>query len=246
MVVKLRFYIIIIHMTDSKIKTLESMVARADILVAELETICERDLQAQDVSDEILNITHEIVEKCSNVLDQAMTLYFERNIAPLLTEKPKRGGYFPAARDERSYRSTMGQWKASNLDKVAPDLDAKLRSLQPFSAESNIIYARIRELASKKHTSLEPQVKHERRQVSVTRPGAGGVSWRAGVRFGHGVSVMGVPIDPHTQMPAHNRGIDVSEVTWVSFHFKYGGEDSLAFCRQAPKAARHVLKTLFV
>lgn len=245
MVVKFQFYIIFILMTDSKIEVLESMVARAEKLVAELETICDRDLQAQDVSNEVLNITHEIVEKCSNVLDQAMTLYFERNIAPLLTKKPKRGGYFPAARDEESYRSTMGQWRASKLDELAPELDAKLRSLQPFSDQTNVIYARIRELASKKHTSLEPQMKQKRREVSVTRPGAGSVTWGPGVKFGSGVRIMGVPIDPHTQMPAHSRGIDVSEMTWVSFHFKEGGEDSLEFCRQAPTAIRHALKVLF-
>jgi hypothetical protein len=232
-------------MIDSELNSLKAMIARAEKLVAELGAAYDHDLQAQNVSLEALNITHEIVEKCSNVLDQAMTLFFNRKIAPLLVKLPKRGGYFPVARNEDSYRSTMGVWNASDLQTLSPELDAKLRSLQPFSAEENVIYARIRELANKKHTSLVPQVRQEQSRVSVARAGSGGVSWGPGVTFGGGVSVMGAPIEPQTQMPAHNHGIDVSKEIWVNFLFKEGGENALAFCRQAPLATDRVLDVLF-
>ncbi|WP_424967913.1 hypothetical protein [Dinoroseobacter sp. S375] len=89
-------------MTDTDLSNLTAMIARAEVLVTDLKAVYERDLQAQIVSVEALNITHEIVEKCSNVMDQAMTLYFNRTIAPLLIKLPRRGGYFPAARNEES------------------------------------------------------------------------------------------------------------------------------------------------
>lgn len=232
-------------MADTDLKNLRAMIARAEELVAQLKAVYERDLRAQVVSLDALNITHEIIEKCSNVMDQAMTLYFYRTIAPLLTELPSRGGYFPAARDEQSYRSSMGRWNATDLQDICPEADTKLRSLQPFSARKNEIYARIRDLAAKKHTSLEPQVRQEQRRVSVTRAGSGSVSWDAGVRFGEGVSIMDVPIDPITQLPAHNQSIDVSEEVWVSFNFEKSGEDAWALCKQAPPATNTVLNVLF-
>lgn len=222
------------------------MVGRAEKLLHELEQVYSRDLDAKHVSPEALNITHEVIEKCSNVLDQAMTLAFEREIKPRLTEQPKRGGYFPAAADEQSYRSTLGQWKAADLGTLVPELDRKLRSLQPFTDSSNVIFSRIRELANQKHTGLTPQVRHEQQRVSVTRPGqGGGVSWGPGVRFGPGVSVMGVPIDPRTQMPAHTQGINVAVERWVSFRLEEGGEDALGFCRNAVDAARRAVATMF-
>jgi len=232
-------------MADQQIALLESMIGRADRLLSELEQIYRQDLNAKQVSPDALNITHEVIEKCSNVLDQAMTLAFEREIKPKLSEQPKRGGYFPAANDELAYRSALGQWKAADLDQLAPNLDSKLRSLQPFTNGTNAIFARIRELANKKHTGLTPQVRHEERRVNVTRPGQSGVSWGQGVTFGGGVSVMGVPIDPRTQMPVHTQGINVTVETWVSFRLQVGGEDAMSFCKLAVQAVRRAVKTLF-
>lgn len=233
-------------MTGGNFDQLSSMIDRADKLLAELEGVYRRDLAAKDVSAEALNITHEVIEKCSNVLDQAMTLIFNSQISPLLTTQPKRGGYFPVAKDEQSYRSTLGQWNASNLGDILPSIDEKLRALQPFTSGNNAVYLRIRELANKKHTELTPQKRAERQRVNVNRPGMGGVSWsRSGVRFGAGVQVMGVPIDPHTQMPVPSSQVEVTVETWVSFHLSDTGEDALAFCRSAIAGVRRVVQTLF-
>lgn len=223
--------------------TLESMIARAEKLMGELKEVYNRDLDAKHVSPEALNITHEIIEKCSNVMDQTMTAVFESEIKSKIAIQPKRGGYFPVAKDEKAYKESLGQWKASELDTIAPDIDKKLRSLQPFTSPSNAIYARIRELANKKHTALQPQKRNVQQRVNVSRPGVGGVSWGPGVVFGGGVSVMGVPIDPRTQMPAHSQGIDVTVEKWVSFHFE-SGEDAFAFCGSAIQAVRRAVKTL--
>ena len=100
-------------------------------------------------------------------------------------------------------------------------------------------------LANKKHASLEPQVRKVQRRVNVTRQGQGGVSWGPGVTFGSGVSVMGAPIDPLTQLPVPTAGVDVAIEKWVSFHFKEGGEDALIFCQAAIQAARRAVQTLF-
>lgn len=222
---------------------LESMVERADRLLADLRSVYQRDLHEKSISMEALNLTHEVIEKCSNTLDQCMTALFESEIRPKLTNLPKRGGYFPAASDDASYRSTMGQWGTSKPEELIPDTDAKLRSLQPFTDDSNNIFGRIRAVANKKHTGLTPQIRREQRRVNVSSS-QGGVSWGPGVTFGTGVRVMGVPIDPRTQMPAHSQGVDVTVETWVSFHLEDGGEDAYAFCCDAVAATRRALSVL--
>lgn len=224
---------------------IESMMPRAENLLVELSSVYIRDLSAQKVSLEALNITHEIIEKCSNALDQGMTAVFESYVKDKLSARPKRGGYFPTAADEGSYRSAMGQWGIVQPELLIPDLDAKLRSLQPFTNAANAIYARIRSLANQKHTKLVPQTRHENKRVNISSTGGGGsVSWGEGVQFGQGVSLMGVPIDPHTQMPVHTRGINATIQTWVSFHLESGDGEARDFCSRAIAATRRAIMAL--
>lgn len=230
-------------MTVEPQEQLDSLMQRADKLLTELSTVYQRDLTAKSVSLDALNVTHEVVEKCSNALDQCMSAVFKAHIQPKLDDSKAPKGYFPAAADEMSYRASMGRWGVSKPEELIPDIDAKLRRLQPFTSAENNIYSRIRFLANQKHTGLVPQKKAEQRRVSVTGP-SGGVSWGPGVTFGSGVSVMGVPIDPVTQMPSHSNGVDISVETWVSFRLADGGEDALLFCRQAIAATRRAIKVL--
>lgn len=231
-------------MTDDKVALLKSMVERADALLGDLRSIYDRDLEAQQVSPEALNLTHEVIEKCSNALDQSMALLFEREIKPHLERVPTRGGYFPAAGDEQSYRSTLGQWGAADLANLNPQVDAKLRSLQPFADGANAIYGKIKSFAAHKHNGLKPQKRLQEKRVTVSRSGMGGVSWGSGVTFGSGVSVMGVPINPITQMPVHDRGIDVAVEQWVSFLIEETGENALGFCTSAVAATKAAVVSL--
>ncbi|MCR5870317.1 MULTISPECIES: hypothetical protein [unclassified Sphingomonas] len=232
-------------MQDVELDLIRSMLRRAETLHKELGRTYGRDLHNKTISHDALNLTHEIIEKCSNALDQAMALLWQRNIKPHLSKVPTRGGYFPAAKDENGYRSTMGQWGVANLAALNPTIDAKLRQLQPFARSENSIYARIKEIAATKHTGLQPQRRYEQQSRVNVISGAGQVSWGPGVTFGHGVSVLGVPIDPRTQMPAHTQGIDVTIEHWVSFHFEKGGEDALGFCQAAIVAARRAIGVMF-
>ena len=228
-----------------QITLIKSMISRAGRLVRELEEIYQRDLGAQGVSAEARNLTHEVLEKCSNILDQSMSVLFEHEIRPNIAQPPKRLGYFPCAQSEHSYRTTLGQWGAPDLNELAPSVDAKLRTLQPFASQRNQIFARIRELANKKHTSLAPQRRVEEKRVNVSSQGAS-ISWNpSAVRFGSGVSVTGARIDPRTQMPVPTQGVNVKEVTWVSFHFEDGnGENALSFCKDAISAVEHAVDVL--
>jgi hypothetical protein len=79
-----------------------------------------------------------------------------------------------------------------------------------------------------KHQDLVEQIRTESRRVKVSR-GGGSVSWGPGVTFGGGVSVMGVPIDPRTQLPVPNIVAKTEIATWVDFRFKEIDQSVLQF-----------------
>ncbi|WP_370231221.1 hypothetical protein, partial [Cognatishimia sp.] len=74
---------------DNRIEEIDSLVERAQELFEDLEVAYNRDLEAKEVSKKAKNLTHEVLEKCSNILDQTMTICFELDIRPHLTELPK-------------------------------------------------------------------------------------------------------------------------------------------------------------
>jgi hypothetical protein len=68
------------------------------------------------------------------------------------------------------------------------------------------------------HVDLLPQTRVENRRREVTGQGGGGVSWGDGVTFGSGVSVMGAPMDPHTQRPAFlPQGVTYKETVYIDW-----------------------------
>lgn len=233
-------------MTDRRSAQIHSQILRVEKIIEELAVAYERDLKNKSISDDALVLTHEVVEKCANILDQTMTLVFETKILPKLSEPPKRGGYFPAAKNEDGYLSSMGQWNAKNIGAIDANLDAMLRSLQPFSAKKNEIFARIRDFASKKHTGLEPQVRREEPKVTaVDCAGNLIVRWNPNnVRFGAGVRIAGVPVNPHTQMPVEDHRLSIRHEVWVSFHLTGTGEDAYRLCLAAANATKRAVNFL--
>ncbi len=150
------------------VELIRSLLDRADTLCRELETELNKCLAAQDVTSLALNLTHEVIEKCANALDQIMTATYEQHIKPKLAAPPKRGGYFPATETEDEFKSAMGQWGAANIDVLDPRLAKILRSVQPMTSAANLWLKQLRWIAAQKHAGLIPQKKIEERRVTVT------------------------------------------------------------------------------
>lgn len=217
-----------------------SLLDRADSLCSELETEYNKCLESKDVSLLARNLTHEVLEKCSNALDQLMAYSVEsRNLLPQNGSRPR--GYFPAAKDEAAFRSTMGQWHLVDIDQRDSDFALILRRFQPFSADSNGWLLTLRNLAAAKHTGLRPQTVWEEQRVTVTSPQGGMVSWRPGVTFSGDVRVMGVPIDPRTQLPVKNNVVTTRVERWVSFVFDNTDLNALFFCRLSVRSTRNIV-----
>ena len=224
------------------IAMIRSMLSRADRLLADLEDEYQKCLNEKAVSTGALNLTHEVIEKCTNTLDQLMTHAWTVRIRPTLANPPARGGYFPAARDEAGFRSSLGHWQSTDLDTRDPDFARVLRSYQPMTDRRNEWVGVLRELAAKKHTGLVPQKRQEDRRVTVTGAGGGSVSWGPGVTFGPGVSVMGAPVNPQTQMPVPTPTTKTTVEIWVSFLIEGTDVNALGFCKQAVAGTEEIVE----
>jgi hypothetical protein len=117
--------------------------------------------------------------------------------------------HFPICSDKNDFEKRYG--------KVKGEIKTVLLKYQPFNNNTWIKWFNI--LNNKnKHVTLIPQKRIETLQTRVSR-GGGSVSWGNGVIFGNGVSVMGVPIDPRTQMPVPNNVLKTEKITWINFVF---------------------------
>jgi len=94
-----------------------------------------------------------------------------------------------------------------------------------------------------KHQDLVEQTRTEAKQVTVSR-GGDSVSWGPGVSFGSGVSVVGVPIDPRTQVPVPNTVAKTEVVIWVDFRFKEIDQPVLPFVEASIKNVDKLFRAL--
>ena len=145
--------------------------------------------------------------------------------------------------DLKSFEGAVGRNLPSLKEKSAI-LYKYLESIQPYHDN----YRWLGDLSDvtniKKHTNLIPQKRMEDSFVTVSS-GNGSVSWGSGVTFGSGVSIMGVPIDPYTQMPVHNNSINVKKEIWVDFVFEGSEISILGLLRSTKERIPIIVKDIY-
>jgi hypothetical protein len=227
---------------------LASMLGRADELLMELEDEYNNCLKAQNITERAKNLTHEVLEKLRSALDHTMVIAWNKYIAPNLSEQDKSRArvYFPTVGNLNALRSTLGRGCMANLDKVHKNLYDFVLKQQPFSSGENQWLDLLAQIAAEgKHVRLTPQKRKENYRIKVSRPEGGSVSWDpSSVRFGHGVSVMGAPIDPMTQRIVPTPGVTDQAETWVSFIFESYEINALGFCKDACQETRVLIKEM--
>lgn len=224
------------------------MLARADELLIELEDEYNNCLKAQNITERAKNLTHEVLEKLRSALDHTMMIVWNKYIAPNLSEQDKSRArvYFPIVGNSNALRSTLGRGCMADLDKVHKNLYDFVLKQQPFSCGENQWLDLLAQIAAEgKHVRLTPQKRKENYRIKVSGPEGGSVSWDpSSVRFGHGVSVMGVPIDPITQRIVPTPGVTEQAETWVSFIFESYGINALGFCKDACQKTHVLIKEM--
>jgi len=221
---------------------IQSQLNRAKELLAELENACNADLQAKDVSGKTKNLSQEVLTKIRYLLDQSIYKFFEKHYLSNLFESDKKSAkvYFPVVSKKEDLKSVLGRAKMGDLEISYKDFYKFIDSIQPYN-QDYLWLKHLANYASEKHIRLTPQTKTETKRVTVSR-GGGSVSWGSGVTFGGGVSVMGVPIDPATQMPVPNNIAETKIENWVSFLFEGSDVNVLWLCKKSVEDGEKIIK----
>lgn len=222
----------------------QSQLDRAKELLQELETAYNEELEAKNVSGKTKNLAQEVLLKVRHLLDQSIHKFFEKNCLPNLSEKDKKSAkvYFPIVPKKEDLKSVLGRAKMNDLEKTHNDFYTFLDSVQPYN--QNYLWLKyLANYAAEKHIRLTPQIKTEEKRTTVSRQG-GSVSWGSGVSFGNGVSVLGVPINPITQMPVPNNIAETKIETWVSFLFEDSNINALWLCKKAVADGEMIIKKI--
>jgi len=223
---------------------IQSQLDRAKELLQELERACNNDLQAKNVSGKTKNLSQEVLLKIRHLLDQAIYKFFEKHYLPNLSDPDKKSArvYFPIVSKKEDLKSILGRAKMSDLGMKYCNFYQFLDSIQPYNQD----YLWLRHLAdysSEKHIRLTPQTKTETRRVTVSRDG-GSVSWTPGATFGKGVSIMGVPIDPSTQLPVPNDLVKTKIENWISFLFEGSNVNVLWLCKKSVEDGEKIIQKI--
>lgn len=224
---------------------IQSQLDRAKELLQELESACNNDLQGKNVSGKTKNLSQEVLLKIRHLLDQSIHKFFEKHYFPKLSEIDKKSAkvYFPIVSKKEDLKSVLGRAKMGDIETEHQNFYKLIDSVQPYN-QDYIWLKHLADFASEKHIRLTPQTKTETRRVTVSS-GGGSVSWGPGVTFGGGVSVMGVPIDPTTQMPVPNNIAETKVENWISFLFEGSNVNVLGLCKKSVKDGEKIITDIF-
>ena len=221
---------------------IQSQLERAKELLRELEKACSDDLQAKNVSGKTRNLSQEVLLKVKHLLDQTIYKFFEKYYLPNLADSKKKSArvYFPIVSKKEDLQSVLGMAKMGDIQASHQDFYRFIDSVQPYNPDF-LWLKYLSKYSSEKHTRLTPQTKIETKRVTVSR-GEGSVSWGSGVTFGSGVAIMGIPIDPATQMPVPNNIAETKIENWVSFLFEGSDVNVLWLCKKSIKDGEEIIK----
>jgi hypothetical protein len=148
--------------------------------------------------------------------------------------------YFPIRPSGKEFSQAVAK-DFPGLEAGHPDVFRVLEAAQPYNDPWLGQFNRLNNL--NKHQDLVEQTRTESRQVTVSR-GSDSVSWGPRATFRGSVSVMGVPIDPRTQMPVPNRETTTTVTTWVDFRFAENGQSVLPFLETSIRHVEQLLNSL--
>ena len=151
--------------------------------------------------------------------------------------------YFPILPDKSTFDRRVDEW-FPGLRQTAPAVVSALEASQPFQKNQEWLGQFNQVNNENKHGDLVEQKRTESLRTTVTGRGGGRVSWGPGVKFGSGVSVMGVPIDPRAQLPVPDPSVMVEHVTWVDFRFAGVATSALGLLKNSLSGVRRIEATI--
>lgn len=217
--------------------SIEALLKRASADATNLMSAYRASLDAKHISDDLRVQIKTIFENLRSCLDYMAHDIFESKCSG--AKKPGRL-YFPIRQSAAEFHHAVAS-DFPGLTTTAPSVLAAIEAAQPYKDPWLGKFNKLNN--HNKHQDLVEQTRTETREVTVSRAG-GSVSWGPGVTFGSGVSVMGVPIDPRTQMPVPNNVAETNVITWVDFRFVEVDEPVLGFVEASVKNISNIFRVL--
>lgn len=209
---------------------IQALLMQAQQQLREVENKYQSSLTAKSVSLDLKVKIKNLCENLRSVLD-----YLAHDIRETKCSQAKENDrfYFPILPDRKQFESKMREW-FPKLDSTAPDLWSYLESIQPYhGAQSEWLGQLNRVNNENKHSALVEQTRTEIERIKASS-GGGSVEWSPqNVKFGNGVSILGVPVDPSTQLPIPHPSIEVKHIVWVDFRFEGIDKSALGLLREA-------------
>jgi hypothetical protein len=221
---------------------IKALLAKCEGDLATIEVAYRSSLASQIVSTALRVEIKGFCENLRSVLD-----YLARDIldAHCGGKSDSKRLYFPILPDRKSFEAQASR-SFPSLEKAAPDLWHYLESIQPYSGPEREWLGQLNRINNEnKHEALVQQIRTSTQEVRVDTQGGGRVSWsRPGVRFGRGVSIGGVPIDPRTQLPVPSPTQTVTIIEWVDFRFEGIGVSALGLLRTSLAGITDIAKAV--
>ncbi len=221
---------------------IEALLSRAEKTLPKINEEYDKALHSKTISADLRIDIKDYFGNLRSVLD-----YLAHEIVDKYcpNANPKDLLYFPIRADLSSFQGAM--------NKSYPDLMANnknvydiLENVQPFIKDENKWLTSFNKLNNEnKHERLVAQKRSETKRINVEIKGGGGVSWNpSGVKFGSGVFIGGVPIDPRTQMPVPSETQTVTIETWVDFQFEDINVSAIWLTRESLKQIKQIYTDL--
>lgn len=221
---------------------IEALLNRANKTLPKINEEYEKALHSKTISADLRIDIKDYFGNLRSVLDYLAHDIVE-NHCP--NANPKDILYFPIRADQASFDNVMKK-SYPDLQTNCKDAYDVLEALQPFKKTENVWLTHFNKLNNgNKHERLVAQKRTETKRVNVQIKGGGGVSWDpSAVKFGSGVFIGGVPVNPHTQMPNPSDTQTVTIETWVDFQFEDINVSAIWLTRESLKQIQKIYADL--
>lgn len=216
--------------------SIQALLTRCD---SDLERIAKEyadSLHKQEIRSDLQVDIKNLCENLRSILD-----YIAHDIREThcVSADPKARFYFPILPTRPDFDAQMKK-SYPGLEAKASDLWNFLERAQPYHDDSRWLGVFNRINNENKHGNLVAQTRTDTEQVRVSFS-SGNVTWNPrSVKFGSGVSIGGVPVDPRTQLPVPHPSQNVERIVWVDFRFQGENVSALGLLRQARDGIKEI------
>jgi hypothetical protein len=236
------------HFTTSNIvggmtrqNDIEALLVKAEQQFAHIVNDYNAALHAKEVAASLRVEIKNFCENLRSVLDYLAHGIREKYCPDA---NPKDRFYFPIFPDDKQFSARAAKWFPA-LKESAPVVWSVLEQCQPYQPRYAWLGHFNRINNENKHGALVAQNRNEVTMMKADIAGGASVSWNpGGVRFGSGVFIGGVPVNPSTQMPVSDPRLSITKTVWVDFRFEDIGVSAIGLLRDVLAGVKEIKAAL--